>query len=121
LSLGEKTEGVYILCGDPADAPDLPLFLAALINPRPEPAPQPQFRRGTKPGLENITQKIREKNGDRHNQNQKDFAWRCAYFGYSLDETLEFVKSRPDVFGDDQDTETVVRHAWSANTARAAS
>jgi hypothetical protein len=119
LSLGEKAEGIYILCGDPADAPGLPPFLAGLLNPHPE--PQPQFRRGTKPGLESVARKIREKNGDRHNQNQKDFAWRCAYFGYGLAETLEFVKGRPDIFGDGLDTEAVIRHAWRANTARAAS
>jgi hypothetical protein len=121
LSVGEKSEGSYVLYGDPADAPDLPPFLATLLNPQPKPAPRPQFRRGTKPGLENIVQKIWEKNGDRHNQNQKDFAWRCAYFGYGLEETLEFVKSRPDIFGDGRDTETVIRHAWNANTARVAS
>jgi hypothetical protein len=118
LSLGEKTEGAYVLHGDPADAPDLPLFLAALINPQPKPSPQPRYRPGTKPGLENIMLKIQEKNGDRHNQNQKDFAWRAAYFDYGLEEVLDFVKNHPDVFGNDPDTAVVVRHAWRANTAR---
>ncbi|MDR0587281.1 MAG: bifunctional DNA primase/polymerase [Treponema sp.] len=120
LSLGEKAEVAYTLCGDPIDAPDLPLFLAELINPQPKPAPQPErFRRNSgKPDLQKIADKVIE-TGSGHNDYQKKFAWRMAYFGYSLEETLEFVKSRPDVFGSDQDTETVVRHAWQANTARA--
>jgi hypothetical protein len=119
--LGEKAEGPYILCGDPADAPDLPPFLVELINPQPKPALRPQYQRGTKPGLESIARKIQEKNGDRHNQNQKDFAWRCAYFGYGFEETLEFVKANPNIFGTGADMETVIRHAWNANTARVAS
>jgi hypothetical protein len=118
LSLGEKAEGVYTLRGDPADAPELPLFLTRLIDPRPEPTSQRFYER--KPGLESIARKIWEKNGDQHNQNQKDFAWRCAYFGYGLAETLGYVKSNPDIFGNGPDTEAVINHAWSANKARAA-
>jgi hypothetical protein len=54
LSLGEKAEGAYVFCGDPADAPDLPPFFVELINPQPKASPQPQFRHGAKPGLEKI-------------------------------------------------------------------
>jgi hypothetical protein len=40
LSLGETSEGSDILYGDPVDAPDLPPFLAELINPRPNEQPR---------------------------------------------------------------------------------
>jgi hypothetical protein len=119
LSLGEKQNGPYTLVGDPLDAPDLPLFLAELINPRPAPVTaMPAYRYRGNPGLEKILDKVaREASG--HNDAQKKFAWRTAYFGYGFEETLAFVQSRPDVFGTDPDSETVVRHAWSANTRRA--
>jgi len=41
LSLGEKQNGSYILRGNPMDAPELPPFLAGLINPQPKPTSQP--------------------------------------------------------------------------------
>jgi hypothetical protein len=120
LSLGEKAEGIYTLYGDPTDAPDLPPFLVELINPQPKAQPRVTAYRqhNNKPSLEKILDKVLTLSGG-HNSRQKDFAWRCAYFGYSLEETLELVKSRPDVFGDDSDTDTVIRHAWTANTVRA--
>jgi hypothetical protein len=119
LSLGEKAEGVYVLYGDPLDAPELPPFLVELINPQPKVQPRAMACKqyGGKPGLEKIMDKVLTSGGG-HNARQKDFAWRCAYFGYGFGETLEFVKNRPDIFGEDPDTEAVIRHAWSANTAR---
>jgi hypothetical protein len=122
LSLGEKKNGPYTLAGDPLDAPDLPLFLAELINPRPAPVTaMPAHRHWNgKPGLEQILQKLLPETAG-HNDAQKRFAYRAAYFGYGFEETLSFVKSRADGFGDGGDTETVVRHAWGANTGRAAS
>jgi hypothetical protein len=119
LSLGEKQNGPYTLVGDPLDAPDLPVFFAELINPKPLPAPQPiPYRGKEKPGLEKILDRV-VREASSHNDTQKKFAWRAAYFGYGFEETLSFVKSRPDAFGEDTDTETVVRHAWGANTGRA--
>ena len=121
LSLGEKQNGAYILRGNPKDAPELPPFLAELINPQQKPAPQPViYRRENKPDLENILNNVlTTSNG--HNDAQKKFAWRGAYFGHGLDEVLQFVKSRPDAFGNDADTESVINHAWRSNTSRATS
>jgi hypothetical protein len=120
LSLGEKTEGVYTLCGDPTDAPDLPPFLVELINPpaKPQPHVTAYRRHDGKFPLEKILDKVLVLSGG-HNLRQKDFAWRAAYFGYSVEETLNFVRSRSDVFGNDSDTETVIRHAWNANPQKA--
>jgi hypothetical protein len=119
LSLGEKQNGPYTLVGDPLDAPALPPFFAGLVNPKPVPPPSvPAYRRRNgKPGLEQILQKLLPETAG-HNDAQKRFAFRAAYFDYGLEETMSFVKSRPDIFGTDSDTDTVVRHAWSANRER---
>ena len=121
LSLGEKQNGQYVLRGDPLDVPELPPFIVELINPKPKPVTQPVI-------LPKIGKRNLEKILDRvlvdsvgNNDRQKKFAWRAAYFGYGLEDVLTFVKSRPDVFGNDSDTETVINHAWRSNTARAAS
>jgi len=119
LSLGEKQNGVYILRGSPDNAPEMPRFFAELINPQPKPKPAPTacYSRQTQ-SLEKLLDKVlRDAAGN--NDRQKKFAWRAAYFGYGIDEVLSFVKSRSDVFGSDADTESVVNHAWRANTGRA--
>ncbi|MCL1812979.1 MAG: bifunctional DNA primase/polymerase [Treponema sp.] len=121
LSLGEKPNGVYAIRGNPMDAPELPPFLVELINPQPKPVPQPvRYQGKNKPGLEKILDRVLAESAG-HNDAQKKFAWRAAYFGHGLGEVLDFVKSRPDTFGNDTDTETVVNHAWASNMARAAS
>jgi hypothetical protein len=121
LSLGEKQNRTYILRGNPMDAPELPPFLAELVNPQPKPIPQPVTYLGKgKPGLEKILNRVLETNAG-HNDTQKKFAWRAAYFGYELNEVLRFVKSRTDAFGNDADTNTVINHAWRSNASRATS
>jgi len=119
LSLGEKQNGIYILRGAPSDAPEMPRFLAELINPPPKPKPAPAtYHRGQKLDIEKIADRIIADSAG-NNDRQKKFAWRAAYFGYGLDDVLSFVKSRTDIFGNGADTETVVNHAWRSNTARA--
>jgi len=119
LSLGEKQNGVYVLRGKLDDAPEVPRFLAELINPPPKPKPAPVTYYGKqKLNLEKILDKVLIDSAG-NNDRQKKFAWRAAYFGYGIEEVLSFVKSRPDVFGSGADTETVVNHAWRSNTARA--
>jgi hypothetical protein len=44
LLLGETIDGACALYGDPADAPDLPPFLAELVDQRPKPAPNLRYR-----------------------------------------------------------------------------
>jgi hypothetical protein len=78
------------------------------------------YRREGKPDFEKILDKVLAVSSG-HNDAQKRFAWRAAYFGYKLDEVLYYVKARPDVFGNDADTEIVINHAWSSNKERAAS
>jgi hypothetical protein len=118
LSLGEKQNGAYVLRGDPQDTPELPPFLVALINPQPKPEPQRQKYQGkSKPSFEKILDKVLISSAG-HNDVQKKFAWRAAYFNYGLEDVLRFVKSRTDVFGNDTDTEAVIRHAWNSNKER---
>jgi len=119
LSLGEKQNGIYTLRGNLANAPEMPRFLAELINPPPKPEPGPvTHRRGQKLDLEKIAERIIADSAG-NNDRQKKFAWRAAYFGYGLNDVLSFVKLRTDIFGNDTDTETVINHAWHSNTARA--
>ena len=124
LSLGEKQNGFYILRGDPFDALELPPFLIELVNPKPKSEIKPEVYQQKekikgKPSLEKILARVvTESSG--HNDAQKKFAWRAAYFGYEVNETLLFVKSRPDVFGSGRDTETVINHAFKSNPSRAA-
>jgi hypothetical protein len=120
LSLGEKENGVYVLRDNPLEVPDLPLFLIELINPQPKQRTVPiTYRRKNKPGLEKILNRVLTVSTG-NNDAQKKFAWRSAYFGYGVEETISFVKSRPDAFGNDSDTEVVINHAWHSNTERVA-
>jgi len=49
-----------------------------------------------------------------HNR-QVSFAYRACRCRYSDTEALTYVKSRPDIFGEDKDTETTIRSVFSAN------
>ena len=121
LSLGEKQNGQYVLRGNPMYAPELPPFFVELINPKLKPVSQPViFPKRGKRSINQILDKVLMDSAG-NNDRQKKFAWRAAYFGYELEEVLTFVKSRPDTFGNDTDTESVINHAWRSNTARAAS
>jgi hypothetical protein len=98
----------------------LPPFLAELLNPAPKVYPQRFTRQYSDKGhnLDKLKDKVcREAGG--HNERQKNFAWRAAYFGYSLDETLSYVKNNPADFGTDPDTVQVVSKAWNTNPQRA--
>lgn len=118
LSLGEKSNGVYVLRGSLSDAPELPAFLIRLIDPKQQ--TQPAAHQYKKPSLEKICDKVlTESSGN--NDRQKKFAWRAAYFNFELDEVMRFVKLHPDAFGNGSDTETVVDYAWRKNKTRAVS
>jgi hypothetical protein len=119
LSLGRKENGVYVFRGDLADAPEMPRFLAELISPPPKQRPSPKANYGEKRvNLEKILDKVLTDSAG-HNDRQKKFAWRAAFFGYGIEEVLSFVKSRPDVFGKGADTETVINHSWRSSKQRA--
>jgi len=121
LSLGKKKNGAYILKGDPINTPELPPFLIELVNPRAKPKTGSQkvmFGSQGKQSLKKILERVLSKSTG-NNDAQMKFAWRAAYFGHTVEDVLTFVKSRQDVFGNDTDTETVVRHAWNSNKERA--
>ena len=46
---------------------------------------------------------------------QVSFAWRACRCRFSATETLTYVKSRPDIFGEDRDTETTIMSVFRNN------
>jgi hypothetical protein len=120
IACGEKPKGPYVLHGNPMDAPDLPAFLVELLNPAPKAYPRRFTRQYSDKGhsLDKLGDKVCMSVSG-HNERQKNFAWRAAYFGYTLDETITFVLNNPADFGEDSDTVRVVTKAWSTNAGRA--
>jgi hypothetical protein len=53
-----------------------------------------------------------------HHERQVSFAGRASYRGFYGDETLAYVKTRPDIFGDDSDTENTILSVFKANGGR---
>jgi hypothetical protein len=49
-----------------------------------------------------------------HNR-QVSFAWRACRCRFPITETLTYVKSRPDIFGKDEDTENTIRSVYPNN------
>jgi hypothetical protein len=49
-----------------------------------------------------------------HHDRQVSFAWRACRCRYSWAETLAYVKSRPDIFGTDRDTENTIMSVYRA-------
>jgi hypothetical protein len=129
----EKENGAYILHGEFADAPPLYGFLldhvekvkrkqeqvkSAKLTPdrtRTRPAADRPMR-FTQPRntLDNLAQEAAAANAGHHDR-QVVFAGKAYRCKYSGADALAYVKSRPDIFGNDVDTENTVLSVFRDN------